>query len=354
MINLFRLPFVFLAMLSLLFGLWTGLGRIGWEPALVSASMHHGAIMVGGFLGTLISLEKIIPLKKKYLYIFPVTSGLSVVLFALGQPAVSFALLVGSSAGLSAVFLHYFLREKNMIYLLMLGGAVCWLVGNILLMSKEFYPLAFPWWLAFTLFIITSERLELMKFLPVTEAIKKLLVIFLALFITGILIPFHGSGQLVSGLALVAISLWLLRYDMIGISIRKEGLPRFVAIALLCGYVSMLLTGIFFLALKQEAFAYDAIVHTYFLGFVFSMIFAHGPIILPGVLGISLKPYHKILYMWLIFLHLSWIMRIASDILINLEMRRISGIVSALAIVSYFVTIASLTIISQRRHAKIL
>ena len=82
MINRIRLPFLFLAAASLIFGLWTGLNRIGWNLHMSGASMHHGAIMVGGFLGTLISLEKIIPLKRKFLFAVPTMSGASLLSFS--------------------------------------------------------------------------------------------------------------------------------------------------------------------------------------------------------------------------------------------------------------------------------
>lgn len=354
MIKCFRLPFVFLAMLCLLLGLWSGLSRIGWDLTFISIAAHHGAIMVGGFLGTLISLEKIIPLKKKALFAIPVISASSVLFFILNQPLASFFALVLAALGLCGVLLFYLLQEKNLSYLLMLGGAFCWLTGNILLITKKFYPLSFPWWLAFTLLVITSERLELMKFLPVKRASKNALLIFLGVYLAAILLSFHGTGHRLAGAALIATSIWLMRHDVVGITIRKETLPRFTAVALLAGYVSLLLTGVFLLALNDQSLAYDAIVHTYFLGFVFSMIFAHGPIILPGVLGIAFKPYHKMLYAWLMLLHLSWIIRVAGDIILDLEMRRISGLISAFAILCYFATIATLTISYSRRHAKIL
>jgi hypothetical protein len=145
-----------------------------------------------------------------------------------------------------------------------------------------------------------------------------------------------------------------MRHDVIGIAIRKKGLPRFSGSSLLAGYIALLLTGILLLALNDQTLAYDAVVHAYFLGFVFSMIFAHGPIILPGVLGSAFKPYHKILYVWLVLLHLSWIIRITADIMPDLELRRVSGIVSVFAILCYFASIATLTISHPRRHAKVL
>ena len=239
MINLRRLPFLLLAIVSLITGLATGLNRMGWDLNIVHTSLHHGAIMVGGFLGTLISLEKIIPWKKKFLYLIPVLGGASVLFFFGDMPLISFVLLILASAGLAGVFLHYCLVEKNLIYLLMLWGALCWMIGNVTLASTIFYPTAFPWWLGFILFIITAERLELTKFLPVTKANKRWLVPFLIVYIAGVLRSFHGGGQQISGIALIAVAVWLMKYDIVGLAIKKSKLQRFIGIALLGGYVSM-------------------------------------------------------------------------------------------------------------------
>lgn len=354
MINRFRLPFLFLAALSLVVGLWSGLHRIGWDLNMLTGSMHHGAIMVGGFLGTLISLEKILPLKKRILFAVPSISGASVLFFLAQFPIIAWSCLILASLGLSAVFLHYFLREKSLVYVLMLGGGINWLIGNIVLISDRFYPLAFPWWLAFALFVITSERVELTKFLPVTNTAKIMLIGLLATYILGVTMSFHGKGSLISGVALAAISAWLMKYDLIGISMGKTGLSRFVAIALLSGYISMLFTGILIVSLDNQPLAYDAVVHTFFVGFVFSMIFAHGPIILPGVLGISAKPYHKILYAWLALLHASWLIRVTADVTLQFEVRKFSGIITSIAVMGYFATIAALAAKTLRRHAKVL
>ena len=108
------------------------------------------------------------------------------------------------------------------------------------------------------------------------------------------------------------------------------------------------------LAFTSEVMAYDAMVHTFFLGFTFSMIFAHGPVILPGVLGIAAKPWHFVLYVWLFLLHSSWITRVAADTVVNFQLRKISGLLSAVSIIGYFLSIVMLTITSQRQHAKVL
>jgi hypothetical protein len=314
-------------------------------------SPGHGAIMVGGFLGTLITLEKIIPLRKNILYLIPLVSGGSVAFFFAGMPAHSLASLSTASAGLSTVFLIYWIRDKSLVYLLMLIGAICWLVGNISLIKTNFYPVAIPWWMAFVLFVITAERLELMKFLPVSRNQKFVFVGSLMLFVLGCAISFHGMGSYFAALALASASLWLMRYDVVGINLRKEKLTRYVGIALLSAYFALLLSGIFILILTDQPFGYDIVVHSFFIGFVFSMIFAHGPIILPGVLGVSTKPYHPVLYFWLLVLHGSWIARVVADTALNMEVKKYSGIASAVAIVGYFLSIVIITI--RNRRAKV-
>lgn len=332
----------------------TGLSRMGWDLGILRVSMHHGAVMVGGFIGTLISLEKIIPLKRKFLVLIPFFSGASIITFFFQEPEVSFVLLAIASAGLSAVFLTYLIRTKHLIYFVMLCGGLCWLFGNLTLISHKFYPAAFPWWMGFVLFIITAERLELTQFLPVPASSKWLLIGLLLTYAGGVGYTFHAGGNLLSAAALIGVAIWLMKYDIVGVSIKKNGLPRFIASSLLCGYIAMLITGVFLITLGNLAFGYDAVVHTFFLGFTFSMIFAHGPVILPGVLGISAKPWHPILYAWLIVLHASLVVRLYGDLTINLEVRKITGWTSSVAILGYFATLAYLTIRSQRVPEKLL
>ena len=97
--------------------------------------------------------------------------------------------------------------------------------------------------------------------------------------------------------------------------------------------------------------SYDVLVHTFFLGFTFAMIFAHSPIILPGVLGISIKPFHRIFYLWLGILQLSWLIRVFADTTLHFYLRQISGVLSVVAILGYFISLASVTIVISRGKA---
>lgn len=343
---LFRIKpfFLFLAFINLIIGMLSGLGRLGWNVPLPEAYVHHGAIMVGGFLGSLIALEKVIPLKKQWLFAGPLLSAASIVVFLVGEFQLAVMLLIAASLLLQIVYAVYLRKQYSLYLLLAMVGAMCWFVGNVLLLWKHFYPVAFPWWMGFLLFTIVSERLELTKFLPVSDKKKNALVALLGLFVLGIVLPFHGTGTYMAGLSLVFISLWLMQNDVVRLTIKKNGLVRFTGVALLCGYVALLLEGVFLIALKDIAMGYDIVVHTFFLGFVFAMIFAHGPIILPGVLGLTVKPYHPLFYVPLGILYISLAMRIAADVSSPpLTLRSISGWVTTGSILLYFIMMITST-----------
>jgi hypothetical protein len=347
-----RLPFIILAMTGLIAGLISGLARLGWTSLAFPAMINHGGIMVGGFIGTLISLEKIIPLKTRSLYLFPVFSGISVTFFLAGSPVVSAILLIIASSGLSLVFVLYYFQERSRVYGLMLAGAISWTIGNVALAMTGFYPSAMPWWMAFTLLIISAERLELMKFLPVSRNQKIFFTSILATYILSALFPFHSYGRIIGGSALISTAIWLLKFDIISVTINKESLPRFIAINLMSGYIALVFSGIFMVTLGSGAFDYDTVVHSFFLGYVFSMIFAHGPVILPGVIGLSIKPYHPLLYFCTVTLHASWLLRVAGNVAMDPEIRKFSGIVSAMAIVGYFITLVVAAAIESKRARK--
>lgn len=351
MIAQYRIPFMLLALVNLLAGLAAGLVRMGYQFLFNTLAPAHGAIMVGGFLGTLIALEKIIPLKNKFLLIIPLLSSGSLLLFFFGLSQEAVLCITTASFCLTGVFLYYFFRHRNIQYTLMLAGGICWSIGNVLLYSKNFYPACFPMWLAFILFIIVGERIELMKFLPVTNRDRLILFVLVLIYIISTLFQFHGTGNIIAGISLVGISTWLLKYDVIAVGISKSHLTKYVAIALMCGYTSLLVCGIFLIIIRESMLAYDTIVHTFFLGFAFSMIFAHGPIILPGVLGIAVKPFHKIFYLFLFLLQVSWLIRAYADGALNFQLRQISGALSVIAILGYFISLIVVLQTNRRGEA---
>ena len=82
-----RVAILALAMLALLSGLAGGLARLGWPlPVAAPLVAFHGPLMVAGFLGTVIGLERAVALGRSWAYAGPIASGLGALTLAAGEP----------------------------------------------------------------------------------------------------------------------------------------------------------------------------------------------------------------------------------------------------------------------------
>jgi hypothetical protein len=155
-------------------------------------------------------------------------------------------------------------------------------------------------------------------------------------------------------LALLALGVWLLRFDIARRTIRQKGLTRFIAACLLPGYVWLIVSGLLWLTYGSHYVAgpiYDAMLHTIFLGFVFSMIFGHAPVIVPAVLGAKV-PYSPVFYSYLILLHVSLVMRVAGDLLWQMPLRRWGGLLNEVAVVLFLVITAVAVLRGRKSNRK--
>jgi hypothetical protein len=154
------------------------------------------------------------------------------------------------------------------------------------------------------------------------------------------------TGVQVAGIGLLTLAAWLLRHDVARRSLGRPGLPRFSSVALLSGYVWLGLAGILWLLGPERVpggFWYDAMLHTVFVGFAFSMIFGHAPTIVPAISGVQV-PFQRRFYTHLVLLHASLVLRIGGDLLAQPELRRWGGLLNATAMVLF----AALTFAAAR------
>jgi hypothetical protein len=342
----FVLPFV---LLSLVVGVLAGLFRMGWSIPLGAVAGEHGALMVGSFLGTLICLERIVALKKKRLYTIPVISGSSLIFFGLGMQQVAMGALSIGSLGLIYIYIDLIKRFNEPYFYIMMLGAIGWAVGNIIMIVSPFYPQAAPWWIVFILLTVFGERLELSKFLPQSKIKSKTMIVAIAIFMVGVIFPYHSIGRYVSGLGMILMALWLLQYDIARKSVRSTGMHKFTGSLLLAGYFWMVICGLLMIIEVESLFHYDAMLHAFFLGFTFSMIFAHAPIIFPGVAGLSIRPYHGSLYIWALLLQITLALRIIFGLLMLSEYRKIFGLANAGVLLLFFVNLVILIVSKQRK-----
>jgi hypothetical protein len=148
-------------------------------------------------------------------------------------------------------------------------------------------------------------------------------------------------GGRVIGLGMLALAWWLLQYDIARRTVWQTGLTRFIAVCLLSGYVWLGVGGAltwFFAGILAGPY-YDAMLHTVFVGFVFAMIFAHAPIILPAILGRTTSPYQPALYVPLFLLHASLLLRVVGDLMGWGPGRQWGGLLNALAVLLFLITL---------------
>ena len=124
-----------LAMLTLIAATWAGLLRLGWQwPSFrPTLALSHGPLMVAGFFGTLISLERAVAMGKPWTYIGPLLSGIGGVLVAFGVGGnIGPVLITLGSVWLVLIFIVV-LRQHFTGYLVVMAlGALALLVGNLL------------------------------------------------------------------------------------------------------------------------------------------------------------------------------------------------------------------------------
>ena len=144
-----------------------------------------------------------------------------------------------------------------------------------------------------------------------------------------------------AGVGLLALALWMLRFDIAGRTVRQRGLPRYIAVCLLVGYVWLAVGGLLALAFGPVLAGpgYDALLHSLFLGCVMSMIFGHAPIIVPIVLRRAVA-FRPTLYAPLAVLHLSLLLRVTADLLGSPAGQQWGGLLNVAAILFFAVHMA--------------
>lgn len=336
-----RLPLAALGMLALLAGLWAGLIRIGWPlpPMQPALPLAHGPLMVSGFLGTLIGLERAVALGRPGAYAVPLMSGLGGLALLVGIPAPAAPLLMTlGSAGLAAIFVSAFTRHPVLFTGVMGGGALAWLAGNGLWLAGVPIYGTVAWFGGFLVLTIVGERLELSRLARPAPMSRAGFMIAVSVYVAGILLTLRDpqTGARLEGLGMLGLALWLLRFDIARYTVRQPGVARFIAVSLLSGYIWLGIAGGLWVLCDGSVAGpfYDAMLHALFLGFVFAMIFAHAPIILPAVLGRPV-PYRVDFYGPPALLNLSLIVRLGGDLGCLDEVRRWGGLLGAAAVLAF-------------------
>jgi hypothetical protein len=345
-VGYWRFALLAIALVTLLAALWAGLLRLGWRiPSLTTnLAAIHGPLMVSGFLGTVIGLERAVALGYRWAYLAPLLSAAGSVLLLVGLPPASGGLLFSLSSFVLIVIFGVILKRQSALFTVTSAlGAAAWLLGNLLWLSGAALSRVAPWWMGFLVLTIAGERLELSRLLQLTRwsraLFRALVVVMLASLALGLFDPFNGSRLF--GVGLFGLALWLINNDLARHTARQRGLARFIGLALLSGYVWLAVSGLLSLGYGVVASgpAYDAVLHTVFLGFAFVLLFAHAPIIIPAVTGRSI-PYRPVFYTHLGLLHVSLALRLGGGLAGSAAAWQWGGLLNVVAVLLFLVNTA--------------
>lgn len=313
-----RVAFIALVAVSLLAGISGGLLRYGvLVPGAADAAwlgragLFHAALMICTFLGTVIGLERAVAVKLTAAFAAPLASALAGVCLLAGQGGAAGWLLVVASAVFGWVNVVVVRRQSAPHTQLLLASAGTWLAGNVLFALGEGSAAVLPWWFAFLVMTIAAERLEMTRLMRRRPAAPWLLLGVLSLLVAGAAWSWLSPrlGGVAYGLALALLAWWLVTYDIARRTVFADGLSRYMAVCLLGGYVWLGVAGFAWAATALGLPARDTALHALGLGFIFSMMMGHAPVILPAIAGIKLR-FGWPFYLPLAALHLSLAVRL--------------------------------------------
>lgn len=329
--------------IALVVGINAGLNLLDAWPPVRSQRLAdlHGVLMVVGFLGTLISLERAVALARPWGFLAPALLGTGALLLvlptSLDESIGGSFLLVGATVQV-AVQIPLWRRQRDDAVLVPALGTVSLLGGVLLWVGGADLSIALVWFVGYIVLTIAGERLELARLDMPPSAARALYLCGLAL---AALVPaatlWPVAGSRLFGLILIAVAVWLWRFDVATRMTRSFGLPRFAAVCMLAGQVWLLVAGAIWALAGPlvEGAAWDAAIHAVFLGFAMSMVFAHASTILPAVTRVRL-PYRPAMWLPLMLLHASLLVRVYGGDVMGSELaRRIGGFGNGAALVLF-------------------
>jgi hypothetical protein len=270
------------------------------------AVLGHAFLMMCGVMGTLIGIERAVAVGARIAFVAPVLSAAAGAAMLAGRPLAAAWLAVAAALAFIAVNVAVVERQREPHAGVLLAGALAWWVGNLLLALGTQAAAVVPWWFTFLVMTIAAERLEMIRLMrrrrgaaPVLHACLGAMLLGAA----GFAVSARWGGVLF-GLALAGLAVWLMVFDVARRTVAAPGLSRYMAVCLLLGYGWLGVAGVAWVAAAFGAPARDVALHALGIGFVFSMMLGHAPVILPALARVKLS-FGWFFYVPLLGLHAS-------------------------------------------------
>jgi hypothetical protein len=351
-----RIALLLPAGLALLGGLDAALLLLDLPAPLTAERLEqvHGVLLVLGFIGTLVALERAVALGRLWGLAAPACLGAGgLLLLAPVPPALAGALLTAGAGVLCAVYVPLWRRQEGAPVVVQGLGAVTATGAAVLWTAGVPVPVLLPWLASFVVLTIAGERLELAHVAFLRPVVERVVVALAGAMVLAVLqtLLWPRVGVPALGAVTLALAGWLAAHDVARRTVRSSSLPRFAAACMLAGYAWLAVAGGTWLlgGPATDGPRYDAAVHAVFLGFTLSMIFAHAPVILPAVLRRPL-PYSPLMWVPAALLHASLAVRLlAGDAHGLVRAWRAGGLVNIVAVLGFVAVAAGNAVAASRR-----
>lgn len=326
-------------------GIWSGLVRAGLALPVGGpvSPAAHGILMVSGFFGALISLERAVALDRTWAYVAPPAAALGALGVAAGIPGAAWASLVAALV-MTAGSVMLWRLQPTLFMATMTAGAAAWTVAVSLDLASVGVDRQVPWLAVFLIATIVGERLELSRLAPPSPWKTPVFAVAMTLVGGGAV-----GGWRLFGAGLLLSAVWLAVFDVARRTVRIPGVTRFIAVCLLSGYAWLAVAGVWWIVGGDllGTLGWDAALHAVFVGFVFAMVFGHVHMVAPAVLGVSV-PYRRWFAIHLVVLHVSLVARAVGGLAADATMRRWGALGNAAAIL-LFIAATVISVVSARR-----
>ena len=340
-----RLVALALGAACILMGLNAALLRLNLPAPVNGAELAalHGPLMLVGFLGTVIALERAVAARTPWAFLAPLGSAAGCLALLAGAPdVVGRGLMAGAAGVLCAIYLRVHRRAPSAAVDVEAMGGAALLLGDVLWLGGRGMEMedVVPLWLLFPTLTIIGERLELARIAFLDEMVETVVeALSGAAVLSACLLLIAPGSHLAVGPALLGLAVVMAYYDVARRTVRLRGGVRFMAASMLAGYVWLALAGAVWSLWGLQGLngaAYEIVIHCITVGFAFSMILAHAPVIIPAIVHRAL-PYHRLMWLPYVLLHAGLVVRVVGLLAEASAVWKVGGAVGVAAILVFMV-----------------
>lgn len=326
----------------LLLGTYAGLLKLGLSlPGALAG--YHGPLMVCGFLGTLIGLERAVHVGTRWALWVPLSAFGGALCLLAGQVPWALGLWLFSAILHLGVFLKGHFPLKLPADVLNLSALFCWLISLFFWIEGHSLRTVSVALLFFPLLTILAERwpgstakLKIAGFITLGSGLAlSALLLFL--------LPNPDLPLRLSGVCLMGAGLFLLwEENELKRQIYEQGWELYLERVMLLSYGWLSLSGLLFLLLGAQGLRapfYDLLIHGLSLGFILGVIFSHFYKVLKALLGADL-PFYQSYYLPWGGLQAGLFLRAFGKLSENLLLWQIGGSLNVLALLLFLGLVA--------------